>query len=198
MAINWNRCVSNWSVDHGNGRTLSVKEWAGKLVLNIYEGWSLELPCEKARYPHCLCMLPAHTSATPQPFHRCECSQGDAGGNLPHTRRSHSAGTCSSLQYRHTPHTVKWNHWENTSLWRSTVPCCADHPTWDSVLMGEAGAVEDAGLWLDQIRTGWVLCWRWESEDLSGPVSGCFVVARLHKKPTKEINFIIDFGWKRL
>lgn len=48
--------------------------------------------------------------------------------------------------------------------------------------MGEAGAVKDAGLWLDQIRAGRVLWWRWESEGLSGPVSGCFVVTRLHNK----------------
>lgn len=50
-------------------------------------------------------VLPAHTFASPQPFHRCERSRGDAGGNLPRTRRSHSAGMCSSLQHRHTPQT---------------------------------------------------------------------------------------------
>lgn len=55
-------------------------------------------------------------------------------------------------------------------------------PTWDSVLMGEAGAVQDAGLWLDQIWAGWVLWWRWESKDSSGPVPRCLVVTRLWNK----------------
>lgn len=72
--------------------------------------WRLELrpSLRKATYPQSLHLLPAHTSTTPQPFHRCECSRGDAGGNLPHTRRSHSAGTCSSLQdtHTHTPHST--------------------------------------------------------------------------------------------
>lgn len=96
--------------------------------------------------------------------------------------------------YRRTPHNanrVNCNHWNNSSFKRWMAPSCADWFTWNSVLMGEAGAVKDAGLWLDQIRAGRVSWWRWESEDLSGPVSGCFVVTRLHNK----IIIIIIIFW---
>ncbi len=57
-------------------------------------------------------------------------------------------------------------------------PRWADQPTWDCVLVGEAGAVEDAGLWLDQLRTGRVF-WGWEAEDMSAPVPCCSLVTLL-------------------
>lgn len=99
--------------------------------------------------------------------------------------------------------TVCWTH--GLSFWTTTfnilsikknfphrlkVACCADIPTWDSVLVGKAGTVEDTELWLDQVWTGRVL-WGWESENVSAPVSCCSVVALLHT----NIHYLGGSGW---
>lgn len=70
------------------------------------------------------------------------------------------------------------------------VTCCADIPTWDSVLVGKAGTVEDTKLWLDQVWTGRVL-WGWESENVSAPVSCCCMVTLLHT----NTHYLGGSGW---
>lgn len=86
MAIIWTLHVSNWSINYGNWRIFTLEDGpCGIPKVPCVLLWSLHL-------------LPAHTCATPRFFHRCECSRGDAGGNLPHTRHFRSAGMYSNLQ----------------------------------------------------------------------------------------------------
>lgn len=68
-------------------------------------------------------------------------------------------------------------HFDTVTLWLKKNPVLSatrfvqcKHPTWDSVLEGKAGAVEDAAFWLHQLWTSRVSHSR-ESEDVSAPLS---------------------------